>query len=415
LKTFSRGEEKNKSAKQIVEEYGSAALKLVGHLALQESYFDIVDRVFHEAMCPMRVLGAERDPEIEEWLVLLGASNPDKLLDWVATIPRLNEPNSALYVEGVKDVGKDLFAWGVSRLWRTQGAAPYANVSERFNKEMFECPLIWLNEGIDGSAKASSAFIRRLVAATGHGLERKGQDVQPVLGSIRLFIAANNDSVLLSLANEDLGEADLDAVAQRFLHIKASPEAAHYLESKKRVDPNALKSWVQEERIARHVLYLAETRTVTAGRKFLVDGEQSDVHRALINRGEKNELVLEWLTNFLEKPDKVMRLYQDKKEYPLAVVGDGGVFVNTKAFVDHQGFFRPTTGKNSDHKLVLLPGIASRILARLSGGRQRRFGENRERYHAINPQRVFEWAERTQVGDVEKMKKNLTRLFSEES
>jgi hypothetical protein len=406
LRTYTKGEERNKGVKQILEEYGSAALKLEGNLTLQESFFDIETRTFNEAMCPFRVVQPERDPVIEEWLTLFGASNHEKLLDWIATIPQLEEPNSALYLEGVKDVGKDLFASGVARLWRTSGPALYERVSERFNKDMFECPFVWLNEGVDGVAKTSSTFIRRLISATGHSCERKGLDVQPVLGSIRLYIAANNENVLHSLASEDLGEADLDAVAQRFLHVKASPDAALYLESKKR----DLKSWVKDDRIARHVLYLAQSRTVIAGRKFLVDGEQSDIHRALINRGDKNEIVLEWLTNLMESPERVLQQYATRKEQPLAVVGDGGVFVNTKGFVDHQTLFR-----TPDKKLLLLPGIASRILSRLSGGRQRRMGESRDRYHVINPERVFEWADRTQLGDIETMKANLSRPLKLES
>jgi hypothetical protein len=409
LRTYEQGKDKIKSDRQIIDEYGSPALSVIGHLNLQESYFDIGTREFHRAMCPFRVTKAERDPDIEGWLTLFGASAHDKFLDWLALIPRLDQANSALYLEGDKDVGKDLFASGVAQLWRPNGPSKYNRLtSSRFNTDMFACPFVWLNEGIDSTIRHSSVFIRELVAATSHDLEGKYDNVTRVIGAIRLYIAANNDNVLATIASEDMSEGDLPAVVQRFFHVKADPRSATYLKDHKR----DLRSWVEDDRIARHVLWLAKTRaTELADGKFLVEGEASSIHRALINRGDKNELVLEWLANFIERPNKVLQAYASGGGPPLARVGDGGVFVNTKAFVDHQNIYRG--GKELDRKLILLPGVASRILARLAGGRQRRFGDGRERYHAVNPERVFEWAERAQIGDVEVMKRNLAKVIEE--
>lgn len=407
LKTYEQGKDKIKSDKQILDEYGTTAIKVVGHLDLQESYFDVATRTFHRAMAPLRVTKAERDPDIEEWLALFGASQREKFFDWVAAIPKLDQANSALYVEGPKDCGKDLFASGVAQLFRTSGPCKYNRLTtSRFNTDMFACPLIWLNEGVDSTIKQSNVFIRDLVSSTSHDIEGKGVDVDKVVGAIRLYIAANNANVLSKIADEDTSEGDLPAIVQRFFHVEASPEAVAYLAAKKQ----DLVSWVKDDRIARHVLYLAETRTPKTDTKFLVEGESSTIHRALIHRGDRNEIVLEWLANLMEKPEKVIQVYRGQKQNPLALVGDGHVYVNTKALVDHQDIYR---SKELDRKHVLLSGVAARVLSQLAGGRQKRFDWGRERYHAINPECVFEWVERTQIGDAEVMKANLARVITQ--
>lgn len=392
-----KGQEKNKTDRHLIEEYGTAALSAVGEFSLQSSFFDIETRVFHRAMCPMRPLEPRFDPTIAEWFKLLGASNPDKFLDWVATIPKLDEQNSALYIEGIAGVGKNLFASGSSRLWRTTGPSKYENISGPHNADMFACPMVYLDEGVSVKP-GSSAFIRSLIGSSEHTCNQKYVPVHKVIGCVRLIIAANNETVLTQLANEDLSEADLDAVAGRFLHIKATPEAADFIRAHKA----ELKSWLQDDRISRHILHLANTREVVPGKRFLVEGLQSAIHRALIDRGDKTEIVLEWLTSFVMDPMKVIQSYKAARRQPLALVGDGGVYVNTKALVDNQSLFRKV-----DEKRQLLPGVIARILARLAGGRQKRFGE--QRYHAINPTRIYEWAERTQIGDIEGMKANVEK------
>lgn len=401
-----KGEEKSKTDKRIIEDYGTAALDMVGELALQKTHFDVVTRTLHRAVCPLRPLTSEFNPLVDQWLRLLGASNIEKFLDWLAVMPRLDEQNCALYLEGKQGVGKNLLAVGLSRFWRVTGPCKFEIAASSFNADMFSCPLIFFDEGAKESKSQnirgqSSTFIRSLIGSSEHSLNQKNQPIQKIVGCVRVLIAANNENVLSQIAGEDLSEADLEAVAGRFLHIKADSQAAQafLVENKAR-----LKSWTEEDLITRHVMHLVETRKIVPGKRFLVEGETSSIHRALINRGDRNELILHWLASLVTDPKKIENVYRAKKEEALALVGNGEVLVNTKAYADNYKVYDTEVSR-------IAPGAASRVFANLSGGRQvrPRIDESRVRYHAINPERILEWVERTQLGDIEKMKENIER------
>lgn len=393
---------KAKTVLEIVQEHGVGALDVVGHLFLQQSYFDVESWIFHRAMCPFRVLEPRFDPQIDEWLRLMGGDKADKLLDWFAGLPRLDRQQCSLYLETPPGVGKNLVAEGCAKLWRESGPSSFINIMGGFNADMFACPLILLDEGLPSRASHTSAFIRNLVGSSDHTWSQKFQPTYKVLGCVRLIIAANNDKVLAQLSNEDMGEVDVEAMTERFLHIQGDDKAAEWIRKTNAIDRRIIDRWKSESLLAKHIIWLAEHRDVVEGRRFLTDGEATEMHRSLITRGEKQGLVLEWLARFLLDPNKVERKYKDSKREPLARVGNGQILVNTNAIVEQWTIYR-------DHKIAVTPAEIGRILTSLSH-KKRQLGVRGDRikYHLVNWENVRRVADDLQF-NIEDMERNIHR------
>ena len=399
---------KLKTEKDILVDYGIGVNPdgLVARLDLQESYLDIATRTFHVAPCPMRVTEARFDPLIDEWLRLLGGESADKLLNWLACVPKIDRPLCALYGEGDPGVGKGLLANGLARLWRVSGPSSYIHVSGAYNADMFACPFILLDEGLPKESKRTSAYIRNLVATTEHTFTQKYLPSHKVIGCIRMLIAANNDRVLGQLAGEDLSEADMEALSERFLHIRFMREAADWIREQNLRDRTVIDAWLKNDLLAKHTLWLAQNREVAEGKRFLTDGEATEIHRALITKGEKQGYVLEWLARFALNPDKVEKQYYgSKKQRRLALCGNGQMLVNTQAIVDCWTQYH----RSELAYFKISPRAIGQMVAHLSHG-VRKLGARDERlkYHLVNFDNVRQIAEELQL-DVELMEQNVLR------
>lgn len=404
--------EKNKSTVRIIQEYGSYALQVVSELATQKTWYDIADRTLHEALCPIRDLEPRYDEQIQEWLLLLGG---EKLIDWASAVTKLEHPCCALYIEGPPNAGKNLFANGLARLFRSTGPSSFASMMNGYNYQALGpggCPIIHLDEGLPKSATATSAFIRNLVGAVEHSASEKYMPTRKVLGAIRLLITANNDSILAAIANEDMSDNDLEATVDRFLHVRASDESSAWIRARNG-DKKLTASWVEGDLMARHVLWLRDNWKLTRpGKRFLIDGEPAEVHRAIVTRGDRRGIVLEWLARFMTNPTKVMNHYSTKREAPLAHVGNGELLVNTQALIDCADAYR----KLLDRERMSSSAIG-RVLGQLSEAKIRpriNGDDTRMRFHKIRVDYVLSWADGdAQVGDLKTMLENLNRVIEE--
>lgn len=211
--------------------------------------------------------------EIARWLELLPARSEDhdKLLDWLATAPRLDSPTSALVLTRKGSVGKQLIAMALAEYFGVRPVS-YDVAVQKFNVQLTESPIVWLDETTDAQSK--SADFRRLVANSQHRIEIKNGPSGVLLGHPRVYMAANNDDPT-GIANETLTIDDEDAIAERLLHIPVSIEAALYLKRLGGRDYTSGKTgpidWVVG--LAQHIRWLYENREVTPGSKLLVQGD----------------------------------------------------------------------------------------------------------------------------------------------
>jgi len=398
----SKGERKEKTVPKLLSDYAASANDVVGNMVISKSYFDIKTRIFWEAACPLRELEPRFDPNIDEWLRLLGGTQADKLLDWVASVTRLERPCAALYLSGCPTAGKGLLALGLSRLWRESGPTEYANIAGDYNSDIMKCPLIFLDEGVKETRRGNaSTLLRQLVAATTFGMNEKFVVTRQAVGSCRIIIAANNEDVV-TFTDEQMTAQDLEAVALRFMHVPVGEVVVNWL--RERNEGRAMTNgWIEGDGLARHALWLREHREVVPGSRFLVEGELSRLHRQLILKSENTGLVVEWLARYLANP----QIY-DRDARRRVTAGGGCLYVNAQGLVDAWEIYskenRPTIAK------------ISKVLARFSQGVHRTRVENvgRIRYWKIDHEIVMSWALDNQVGNEDTLMQTLERPLVEE-
>jgi hypothetical protein len=293
------------SVDDLLREHATVARSIEADLALQRSWYDPVTEVFHEAACPRRPLAAHRHEAVEAWLATFVApENLELLLDWLALLPDLTRQAPALYLDGPKSSGKSLFVHGLARLWTEGPPADVARVLSDFNDELTRCPLIFADEHIPQRFvhEKMSAKIRSLIGSGSRTLNRKFMPTAPLHGAARLVIAANN-SELLTFGDEDIGHADIDAIAARVLYMQTTDAAVTYLDALG--GPPVLNDWIKRDLIAQHVLWLHEERRAVLASKerFGIVSPITDMHRKLSIQGKSAALVADWLVKFLAKPE----------------------------------------------------------------------------------------------------------------
>lgn len=278
-----------KSVDDLLDDYASHARPLVVSMLVKRSHFDPATETFCERACPQRKLQPTFHPQIHHWLTLLGGQRVDRFLDWLAASTQLDKPICALYIYGVKDVGKTLLASGIAKNW---GTAPtkLASACATFNSAIADSPLIFADEEMPESI--SSSFLRDFVGNSAHSLRRKGLPETTIFCYFRLIIAANDPNIL-KFEKEDINAAGINAIISRVLFIKADPKTADYIQELGWRE--GTNDWVDGDKIAEHILWLRQERKVVAKSRYIVEGEQDDARRYIATDSKLRWPVLEFI------------------------------------------------------------------------------------------------------------------------
>lgn len=245
-----------------------------------------------------RNIPATKHPEVLEWLRLIGGSDPEGFLDWLACVTyTADTPLCALYIEGGSGIGKSLLAKGIASMW---GAAPVdynVVMNSSFNGEVAECPLLFADEGIRINRRddeGASQKFRNVVASTSHYINAKNQKPVVLYGALRVFICANDEQGIPF--RESLGAHGIQAIIDRVLHVKTGEEARLYLE---RLPPGEIgERWAPADgtpgKVSETLMWLREHRKVEMrpGARYLVTGKETDWHRSFTaNQGIKPDVL----------------------------------------------------------------------------------------------------------------------------
>lgn len=384
---------------EILRDHATVARDVQASLALQRSYYDPATQTFFEAVRPLRRIQPREHVEIQYWLQLLGGDQVDKLLDWVATVMRLDRQSCALYFNGEPGVGKNLFACGLARLWTTGGPAELLRVLQGFNDAITMCPLAFADEALP-QQKGITSELRRLVGSTSRNLNRKFLPTCNLDGALRLVLAGNNDRLLDT--GEDLSANDLDAVAGRFLYLRPNPEAREYM-----LDlggPPVVGKWITEDLLAEHALWLRDNRKVNEGARFLVEGVSTEFHEHLATGSGMSGLVCEWLVRYLVDP---VTARPAAGRAQLVIVGEGEVWANTEALAGDSAWKARVPSANVPSATKI--GRALRNLSLDPSGEAPRIllGDKQYTFHRIKPALLLSWAERAQVGDLDELRRRI--------
>lgn len=206
----------------------------------------------------------------------------DNLCDWLACLTEVRHPCAALYLQGPRNVGKGLFTDGIGKIWKA-GHVDIEDAFHDFNSMLAETPLVRVDEGLPTNVKASQ-LLRRAIAQREHVLKIKNRTASKLTGCIRLVFTANNLD-LFNKSQEVLKKEDVDALAQRFIHIMVRPESEQYLQllGKKHRD------FVEKNLLAEHTLWLHDQRwqaVKARGERFLVVGNNTTVSDVIATNGD---------------------------------------------------------------------------------------------------------------------------------
>jgi hypothetical protein len=382
----------SRSAKEVAARHGTVAQQVIADLTITNSYFDAKTSTFFEAVCPQRDIRPQFDPEIDRWLRLLGGTDAEKLLDWIATVGDLTRQTCALYIGGAPGTGKTMLAHGLARIWSTGSPSSLSNLLQGFNHDLARCPLVFADEKLPSRFKGDSVTgdLREMIGSSSRPWTRKYLPNAELRGAIRLMITANNDH-LLAIGEQDFGADDLEAIAGRFLHVESTATAREYLES---IGGRAgTDGWVDGDIIASHALWLHANREVTPGKRFLVEGRMGKMHETLATSGKWPGLVCEWLCAYLLDDANKGRIAEGVR-----LDGDGNFLVNTPSLAKNWAAYHLNQTPPSMQLLGrALNNISSDERVTLDG----------KQYRKVDVERLLNWAERIQFGDIDRMRQKV--------
>jgi hypothetical protein len=270
--------------------HSSHATKLVYSYDPRYAGYDENNQTMYVPVCqPDPELTPRHSPLVEEWLKgTFGLSaHYERFMDYMCRVYNLEAPVCALYIVAPAGVGKNLLVRGLARRYSREAAtANFEKLLADFNQPLLDSPFIVADEKVptDRRGANESAVIRQWVGNDGHRINAKYRTEATLLGYPRMFIIANNDDALR--IREDLTEQDIEAIRVRLGYIRVPDEATGFLNDmavkhgydtvRDMVDP-----WVRDGTIARHMMWLAQTRDVEDGDRFLVEGWESSLTQNL--------------------------------------------------------------------------------------------------------------------------------------
>ena len=333
------------SVRQLVSDHGRVVTQVIYVMGQRRAEYQQANGgTLFLGCCIPKDIQPQQDMQVADWLEALAGEKLDVLLDWLATLNVLDLPTCAMYLKGKPGTGKSMLISALASVWGTK-ATPLQEMMSPFNAGLLECPVVAADEGVtltQGSMSPDIVF-RNLVANSDHSINRKNQPVVRVQGCARVIICANNDRALQF--NNSLTEEDLQAIVSRTLYIEAQPGAATHLRNLG--GRNATKRWVMDGnepgRIAKHIAWLAQNRTVRYGNRLLVEGRLEDWHRRFIVSVGINSQVLYIIAKMISR---------DGNRKDSCFKMDEHVYVKTEVVVDKWDAYFPSLKTPTPRRLA---------------------------------------------------------------
>lgn len=381
---------------QLMGEYGSVATTHVLDMRAQEARYDNITRTFFEAPCPVRKLTPTFDPEVQAWLHLLFGDQEADALNWIALVTDLDNTCAALMITGRKGTGKGLLAQGLARIWTTTQATSIDQAFGGFNEALAHCPLIFADEQIpkDFRGQGRTSELRQLIGDRSRPYTKKYAPDSSLLGAIRLIIAANNKDVLSF--HENLSKDDIEAVADRIFHVNIPADRA--LEAEAYLASHNAPSFVHQDRLAKHALWLRDHFPVTREGRFMIRSRTLQTIMALTTKGGVRSALCQWLVGYLKAPSRIDALGDLKVR-----IKGGRLYVNTEGVLNHWDVYvgneaTPTAGRLAQ----AVSALADQERVHLTRPKAAAL-----HYRAIITGHLYAWADQTEFASREEIDRAL--------
>jgi hypothetical protein len=390
---------KEAKIQDVTKSNGRVATQIIYTYLEKNSRYDPQQRALNIATAPLRDIEPKCYPEIHRYLEIVGGSETERLLDYVATFTQLEHPTCALYLEGPKNSGKSLLAYGLARLYSSVHG-PVKLKGEhlvKFNDDFLKNPVLFIDEVLPGvKGESASSLLRELITSNVQALRKKHLDGATLHGAVRLICAANNDNLIRF--EEDLNRHDMDALAERYFHLKIGDDASEYLESLggRRV----IDTWVKQDKMAAHALWLRDTRKVEPYGRLLVSGKMEAMRAKLTTSSgiapEVCQLLVKALIDKTTVRDAVL------------VVKNGEVWANAGDIVEPSRWTSFVTGRQPPKESQV-----TTVLRNLAAGVKDKFRAGTERNPRwrwkINAELLIHKAEELGLSDREDILASLRR------
>lgn len=388
--TDDKGNQRPRSLKQLALDYGTVARKVQSSLILQSSHYDAREQTFHESVCPLRRLEPTFDKEVHEYLLAFGGNQAERFLDWCALVPNLDQLLCGLYTMGEKNTGKTLFALGMARLW-SEGYSKLEDAFKPFNDTLTRNPFCFADERLPASDTIIDD-LREFIGTKSRPLSRKFLDTAQLDGCVRVYVAANNDTLLVN-AKATVTQKDVDALAQRIFFIDHGRAPTDMLERLRTTKgPDYVDTFRKHDRIAKHVLWLADNRKPKIEGRFGVSGVSPEFHEQLITDIENVSNMLEFITRFVCK--------EPLRSAKQLILGGGRLLVNTELAADKsrwESFIvsrRTPTAKQASEALRSVSHDGMETIEGLQ-------------FYSVRVPLILRWAKRRGIGNVSLLEKRI--------
>lgn len=393
----------------LTMEYGLVADEVVADLTAQASRYEPQARRVVEAPCPVRDLEPTFDPDVHQWLRLLGGSDYAALELWISYLTHLQLPCAALFFDGPPGCGKSLFALGAARIYTEGAPTEISQAMGDWTSSIANCPVVFADEKMatDWRGKARTADLRQFIQAEVRPWKRKFIPDGTMRGACRVILAANNRHILDG--EDSLSPWDVQAVVGRIIHIEPSHQAVQFLRAKRWAPGTG-----QEEVIARHMLWMVENvQRPDFPPRFLVTQESSKLTRAMTTGSVMGSACAHWLVSFLQAPQRLRSLsLQESPSAHLVRVRNRTLWVNPRALTDHWDAYKTNVPVDKATAKRVSEGIAG-LSATTSDTRVSMTVPGipgRPKFYAIRTEDLVEWSNNHGHSTAEEILEALFRL-----
>lgn len=386
---------KPKSLGRLVHDYGACVSSVEYEYGRKASGIEDDALILGAAIPPEHT--PAYSPRVEMWLRAIAGPHLRDLYTWlVVAYTKPLETLAALVLVADGGVGKNLFAACVASLW-----GPHARPTDAdealgsFNEGLQECPLILAEERLpqDDRGRTVSALIRKSITDSSVRLNKKHQNLARIRGSVRWLVTVNSDTALRF--QEDLSEADIEAIAERLYRIDVPPEVRETTEA---LGPMQLIA-----EFPGHIAAVAASWVPVKTTRLWIRQNDSRVAMALAVGGSFRSAVIQWVLGWIMQPGFLVL-----GRVPMSKIEGDEILVASRDISDGWDCYCPRS------KRIELPQIGAALSA-LGIPKRRRMKERsgeRVSCYSIDPDKLIAWAGASRYCTAEDIRNKLRSVMT---